>query len=57
MYYRYIALIAGGIGPNTWDKEIEIQGINIKDAIINLEVRLIREGYSIENVISIEQTN
>ena len=49
--YKYLAVVAGGIGPNVWDKEVSVYAPNIAWAI-----RLIEEKFkSDEVIISIEQ--
>ena len=30
--YKYIVLIHGGIGPNVWDRELEISAVDFMDA-------------------------
>lgn len=32
MKYNYEAVIAGGIGPDVWDKEIMISAVDFRDA-------------------------
>ena len=32
MNYNYLALIQGGIGPDVWDKEMQISGVDFRDA-------------------------
>lgn len=31
-HMKYIAMIAGGLGPDVWDREIEIEAADFKDA-------------------------
>lgn len=33
MTYNYSALIQGGIGPNVWDKELQLSAVDIHDAL------------------------
>ena len=50
--YNYLAVVAGGIGPDVWDKEIEIQASSIGEA-----VRIIEDDLQSDvRIISIEQT-
>lgn len=49
--YKYLAVIAGGRGPNTWDREVEIFAPNIGWAIHLIENKF----ESDESIISIEQ--
>ena len=32
MNYNYLALIQGGIGPDVWDKELQISAVDFMDA-------------------------
>jgi len=53
-YYDYLAVVAGGIGEDVWDKEVRIFAPNISEA-----VRLIEEKIedSSAAIISIEQVD
>ena len=33
MSYNYNALLQGGIGPDVWDKELQISAVDMKDAL------------------------
>ena len=50
--YKYLALVAGGIGPNVWDKEIEIEAQSMLDA-----VTIITKQLDNVNIVSIEQVD
>ena len=50
--YNYLAVVAGGIGPDVWDKEIEIQASSIGEAVRIIEDDLQSDAH----IISIEQT-
>jgi hypothetical protein len=54
MRFGYIAIIAGGIGPNVWDKEMTIFGddMTISEALSEIEKEIEGEDAT---VISIEQ--
>ena len=50
--YNYLAVVAGGIGPDVWDKEIEVQASSIGEAVRIIEDDLQSDAH----IISIEQT-
>ncbi len=49
---KYLAVVAGGIGPDVWDREVEVEADNIREALEIVEKNLEHD----EVVISIEQT-
>ena len=53
MIFTYLAVINGGIGPDVWDKEVEVAGPNmtIMQALTKIELELSGDGV----VVSIEQ--
>lgn len=54
MMFEYLAIACGGIGPDTWDKEIVVSGENltIKQALEKAELAIVDTDGAI---ISIEQ--
>jgi len=48
---KYVALIYGGIGPNVWDREVEVEAEDIRQALDKVEAGIEGEG----DVVSIEQ--
>ena len=56
MKFEYLAVAAGGIGPDTWDKEITVSGENmtIKQALDEAENKIAdTDGV----IVSIEQVD
>jgi len=51
-YFQYLAVICGGIGENTWDKEISMYAPNISEAVRLVEEKIESSGAAI---VSIEQ--
>ena len=53
MIYKYTSLVVGGRGPDTWDKEITLEGeeLTIMEALEKIESDLKHDGI----VVSIEQ--
>ena len=56
MKFKYLAIAAGGIGPDTWDKEIIVEGENmtIRQALDEIESSLSDTDGA---VIAIEQVD
>lgn len=52
--YHYLAVVSGGLGPNTWDKEVEVDANDIRQAVDMVESQIIESGAAI---ISIEQVD
>jgi len=56
--FEYIATICGGIGPDTWDREIVVSAMNIQAALAKVQQTLDNDDtlYGHDGVIvSIEQ--
>ncbi len=49
---KYIGLICGGRGPDVWDKEVEVEAENIRQALDEIEKHFLEYDSA---VVSIEQ--
>ena len=58
MHFKYLAIVAGGIGPDVWDAEVAIEGedMTIRDALHQIESKIEISGDE-GIVISIERSD
>lgn len=55
MFFKFLAVVSGGIGPDFWVNEVEVSGedMTIKQALEKVETELDLDGV----VVSIEQVD